>query len=634
MRNRGKKFDVSIGILLVLTILAYVLSGNSLFKLLLWPLAIVFIIRLLLVTRRKLFWKIRNRLIFSGLFLVVTPIFFITVFFLFVGNVVITQYGSIIIGNILNDRLNRLEQIADAYLRSNNPQFMATLAMRNSSDPSLNIVFWERYHEEDKFRFFFKTRRTLDEKKIIPQEIRGYFMVNNKLYHGVLLTKPRLAALLAFEITQANLDTLLSISDFKLQTRSPGQNSGSASSTALSRTGAAPGGNPASTGDQLVLFPIVYEYKYLDFDNPADSKPVERTDSFLLVSDSTRIYRKIDETISRSGQGAIKKIIYALIVFFGTFIAISLLIGFRMVRVITRSINQLTNGTQRIRSGDFSFRIKTRSGDQMQYLAESFNEMAAGIDRLLIDEKEKQRLEEELRIARSIQLKLLPDDSFESEEFELAAVNIPAAEIAGDYFDYFYEPGAYLSLLVADVSGKGASAAFYMAELKGVINHLQGEVMSPAALIAECHNSLKSSFDRVTFITLNVAQLRIPGKKFALARAGHTPAIFYNAREKTCTEIHPKGMAIGLTNFSGDKLQEIELPYDTGDILLLFSDGLTEIMDEDEEMIGMARVKKLIQDNRRLSAGEIKQKILDFSIEFSRSGISRDDLTFIVLKVK
>jgi sigma-B regulation protein RsbU (phosphoserine phosphatase) len=304
-----------------------------------------------------------------------------------------------------------------------------------------------------------------------------------------------------------------------------------------------------------------------------------------------------------------------------------------MVRVLTRSINQLTKGTQRIRNGDFSFRIKTRSGDQMQYLAESFNEMASGIDRLLIDEKEKHRLEEELRIARSIQIKLLPAETFRTREFDIAGVNIPAAEIAGDYFDYFYKEKEYLSLLVADVSGKGASAAFYMAELKGVINHLNREIISPSEVISECHYSLKQSFDRITFITMNMAQFRIPEKKFVLARAGHTQALFYDSKKNECVELYPEGMAIGLINFSKEKIKEVEMEYRSGDVLFLFSDGLSEIMNEDEEMLGVDNLKKILKQNHHLPAEEIKQKMLDFSIRFSDSGINRDDLTFIILRV-
>lgn len=632
MFSRLRTIDIFIGILLALTILSYFFLPG-IFKIALWVLIIILIIRLLVMTRRGMFWKIRNRLIFSALFLVVTPICLITIFFSIIGNVIIAQYGAVIINNMIADRINRLDGIANMYLSYDNPRFMSIAATRFVTMlPNLNTVFWEKQENSGTFGVFFKHPQTFNEKKIVPGEFKGYFKVNDKLYHGVLNKSGKAAALLALEITQEYMDSLLAISDFKI--RLPKPKPGAMNSPSTPGIDTSSEFEYTSFSDEVVIRLFVLDYKYLDFDTLENSKPVERTSNFLLISDSGKIYRKIESAISHSGQDTIKKVIYGLIILFGTFIIASLIIGFRMVGVITRSINQLTRGTQRIRNGDFSFRIKTRSRDQMQYLADSFNEMAAGIDRLLIDEKEKQRLEEELRIARSIQLKLLPCDTFDTDEFEIAAVNIPAAEIAGDYFDYFYKENAYLSLLVADVSGKGASAAFYMAELKGVINHLYREVMSPASLIAECNYSLKDSFDKVTYITLNVAQFRIPEKKFLLSRAGHTPAIFFNAQENECLELHPDGMAIGLVTFARDKLKEVELPYQKGDILLLFSDGLTEIMNKEEEMLGIDQVKRLILENHNLSAEEIKQKILDFSIEFSGNGVSRDDLTFIILKVK
>jgi len=216
----------------------------------------------------------------------------------------------------------------------------------------------------------------------------------------------------------------------------------------------------------------------------------------------------------------------------------------------------------------------------------------------------------------------------------LAAVNIPATEIAGDYFDYFYSTNQSLSLLVADVSGKGASAAFYMAELKGLINYLNTKDMSPASLICECHSSLANSFDKMTFITMSVARFNVPEKKFVLSRAGHTQAIYFDSTKDESIELYPEGVAIGLMNFSREKLKEIEVPYDSGDILLLFSDGLSEIQNKEDEMIGIENLKEIIWENSNLSALEIKQKLLEFSIQFSDSDINRDDLTFIVLKVK
>ncbi|MCK5221430.1 MAG: serine/threonine-protein phosphatase, partial [Candidatus Aminicenantes bacterium] len=221
-----------------------------------------------------------------------------------------------------------------------------------------------------------------------------------------------------------------------------------------------------------------------------------------------------------------------------------------------------------------------------------------------------------------------------TKEFEIAATNIPASEIAGDYFDYFYKDGESLSILVADVSGKGTSAAFYMAELKGLVNYLQKKDMSPATLLAECHTTLNESFDKVTFITISIAKFLVAEKKFILSRAGHTQAVFFKKKANECIEIYPEGMALGLINFSRDRIEEIEQKYESGDILFLFSDGLSEIMNKDGEMLGLEPVKKIISENADSSPGEIKQKLLELSIEFAQDKNNKDDLTFIILKVK
>jgi serine phosphatase RsbU (regulator of sigma subunit) len=642
MLNRWKKTDIFIAILFVFTILSYFLFASWAFKLLLWTTIITAIIRFMFVAKRRLLWKIRNRLIFSGLFLIATPIIFISIFLYFIGSVIIAQYGSIIINNMMNQHVEKLEPMPSKFLRYEKSRYMY-LDLQRMVDTKVfyfTSVLWEK--KDDSFEPFFKYPNSFNEKKMLLTEFNGYFLVDDKLYIGVLKKNETHAVMMAYEINQEFLDMISSISEFRVIYKSPKPFFSRGPDNAMSNMAMT-----VSTSDIIDESPIeeeidvrdsptlaLFTYSFYDFNTIVNAKPMKRNGDFVLSMDYGKIYDKIITAMSSPAHLKTKQVLLALIIPFFTLLITSFLIGFRMVRVITRSINQLTKGTQRIRNGDFSFRIKTRSGDQLQYLAESFNEMASGIDRLLVDEKEKHRLEEELRIARSIQLKLLPPDSFQSDHLEIAAVNIPAAEIAGDYFDYFYNKDVSLSMLVADVSGKGASAAFYMAELKGVINHLQREAMSPASLISECHHSLKQSFDRITFITMSIVQLRIPERKFILSRAGHTPALYYNAKTKTCTEIFPDGMAIGLINFSGDKIKEIEMDYHSGDILFLFSDGLSEIMNDEDEMLGVDHLKRILKENHHLPTEDIKQKMLDFSIKFSDSGINRDDLTFIILKIK
>jgi len=630
MFRHWQKIDILIGILFVLTNISYIFLDKSTFKFFLWVLIVVAIIRLLYIIKKKLFWKVRNRLIFSGLFLIATPLFFISIFFYVTLNILMAQYGLVIMRNVMEERLTSLENTVDYYMKMERDKRIYSIEDMTSKNPSVffNAAFFE--NTENGFESYYTyPHGTFDANQIVVNEFSGFFMIDERIYYGVLKTNDshNTAVLIAESVNQGYLNDLSGISDFRMIYQDPNKDK---IRGALELTD-----DPELLNDKGSLpFPWTFKFKFLDFNNIMDSKPLERQSHFWLFVDLAKIFQKLTEMDTGSVQNDMKKVLYFLIFLFGTFIVISFIIGFRSVRVITRSINLISKGTQRIRKGDFTFRIKTRSGDQLQDLGESFNEMAAGIGRLLVDEKEKQRLEEELRIARSIQLKLLPPETFDTEEFEIAGINIPAAEIAGDYFDYFYKKDDYLSMLVADVSGKGSSAAFYMAELKGAINHLQKENITPSTIISECHNSLNTSFDRMTFITMNMAKFLIPKKKFLFARAGHTPALFYNAEKKECIELFPEGMGIGLINFAREKIKEMEINYQKGDILFLFSDGLSEIMNEEEEMLGIENLRRIIYDNTHLSAQEIKQKILDFSIKFSESEISRDDLTFIILKVK
>lgn len=626
MLRRWKKADLFILFLIFLTGLSFV-AFRGLFQIFFWILIITLGIRFSLFLKRKLLWKTRNRLIFSGLFFVITPIVLILIFFLFIIYVIIAQYGVIIIDNLINRQVVQYETNAERYLVNLDESDMISRSLQFTQFKPDNLIIGLYRKTGGDYRHFFVYPEGFDFQKLKINQYSGYFKMNGVFYLGVLKKRADFAVLICSVVDQSFLDQLSTISDFKIKfvrydpLSSMGQKTGEIADI-------------ASNEEETLFLPWPYKFKFIDFDSDNSGKIIEKDHIHWLLIDYDKIFQKIRGIDTHSVQINILKFIYFLIGLFATFIIISFFVGFRIIRVITKSINLISRGTQKIRKGDFSFRIKIKSGDQLQYLAESFNEMASGIKRLLIEEKEKQRLEEELRIARSIQLKLLPEEELETPEFEIAAVNIPAEEIAGDYFDYFYKDSKYMYILVADVSGKGTSAAFYMAELKGIMNYLQKKEISPAELISECHFSLSHSFDKVTFITINIAEFKIKERKFILSRAGHTPALYYSYEKKQCLQLNPAGHAIGLRSFTKGRIKEEVIHYQTGDILFLFSDGLSEIMNEADEMLGIENLKKLIEENNQMSAREIKQKILDFSIDFSNSSPNSDDLTFIVLKVK
>jgi len=612
--------------LALITLVARLFFPGAFASFLTYALIALVFVRLVILARKRLLWKIRNRLVFSGLFFVLAPIFLVGIFFLFLIYILIAQYGVVIIDNLVKRQLTEYNSNVAHYLNLDDRQRMReSIRFVTRFDPeNLVVAFYER--GESDYKPFYQYPGNVPVERVQLTQFSGYFKLGGRLYLGAYRQNERFAALMALRLDEDFIQQLSRVSDFRIRLIPWDQSFRDQVSDQLSAL--------ADPDNKIVLMPWQYKFRFIDLDVLQEQGLVEREHFFWLLIDYDRIFAKIRSGGKEPTQINAQRFVYFLIGLFATFIIISFFIGFRIIRVITRSVNQLHQGTRRIRRGDFDARVRVRGGGQLQDLADSFNEMASGIKRLLREEKKKQRLEGELQTARRIQLKLLPDDTFSAPELDIAAVNIPALEIAGDYFDYFYVPGERLTMLVADVSGKGASAAFYMAELKGVISYLQAKELSPARLLALCHESLNRSFDRKTFITLSMARFDIKSREFVFARAGHTRGLFFRAAKGECRELFPEGMAIGLPGFRGDRIQEDRLHWEPGDILLLFSDGLSEIMNDDGEMLGLERLKSVMCDNCDGSADKIRKRLLDLSVEYGGGRDLSDDLTFMVLKMK
>lgn len=199
-----------------------------------------------------------------------------------------------------------------------------------------------------------------------------------------------------------------------------------------------------------------------------------------------------------------KVILWVLALLAALFLVIevaAIFVGLVLARSITGSVHALTQGTEHVRQGDFGYKVQVRSRDQLGELADSFNLMTNSIQDLLTQSAEKERLEEELRIARTIQMSLLPKDRVSVPGLSIAALCLPANEVGGDYYDFIPLSDGRLAILIADVSGKGTSAALYMAELKGVSLSLSRMYDSPRLLLIEANKILAANLDSRSFIT-------------------------------------------------------------------------------------------------------------------------------------
>jgi sigma-B regulation protein RsbU (phosphoserine phosphatase) len=315
--------------------------------------------------------------------------------------------------------------------------------------------------------------------------------------------------------------------------------------------------------------------------------------------------------------------------------AVALLLGLLLARSITKSVHALSLGTERLGRGDFDTPIRVGSRDQLGELAGSFNHMARGFKDLLRQQAEKERLEEELRIARQIQMSLLPQSGVQLAGVRIAALCVPAAEVGGDYYDLLPLADTRMGVLVADVSGKGTSAALYMAELKGLVLSLSRIYESPARLLAEANRILSANMDTRSFITMTYAVVDTEARTMRYARAGHNPIIQCQASSGATRSLAPQGLGLGLD--PGERfeqiLEEAEAPLEAGDLFLFFTDGLSEAMNERSELFGEGRLRTLLEQSRSLGSEQVKERILSEIRGFVGGAAQHDDMTLVILEV-
>jgi serine phosphatase RsbU (regulator of sigma subunit) len=316
--------------------------------------------------------------------------------------------------------------------------------------------------------------------------------------------------------------------------------------------------------------------------------------------------------------------------------ASAFIVGIFFARQITSSVHDLFAGTERIQEGDFAHPIPIRTQDQLGELADSFNRMSASIQRLLRVERDKQRLDDELRIARDIQQSLLPVGAPDVAGLDVAALCVPAREVGGDYYDFFLLGPRQLGVLMADVSGKGTSAALYMAEVKGLMLSLTQSVRSPRQLLIDANRLLSAHLDNRSFVTMSYAIIDLEARTLTCARAGHTPLLVVS--QGASHLVSPDGMVVGLrlpgsdTRFE-ELLEEHTRPIHPGDVMVLFTDGITEAMNPDGDLFGDAALAATLAVDPRATAAELRDRVVGDVRAFAGSADQHDDMTIVVLKV-
>lgn len=255
--------------------------------------------------------------------------------------------------------------------------------------------------------------------------------------------------------------------------------------------------------------------------------------------------------------------------------------------------------------------------------------------RLVKESIEKERLEQELKVAHDAQMKLLPKTMPELKGLDIDAICVTANDVGGDYYDLFIFDDHSIGIVIGDVSGKGAEAAFYMAEVKGIIKSLSQVYRSPKEVLSRANEILFDTFDRKTFISLAYAIIDNNTKELVFSRAGHCPLLLYQNTNGGVKFIEPRGIGLGLTR--GAKFSQIteekRLPLFSGDVLLFFTDGVVEARNWELHEFDEENLKSTFEDLIQFNSTEIKNRLVNEVRAFVGTAKTHDDLTMVVVKI-
>ncbi len=251
--------------------------------------------------------------------------------------------------------------------------------------------------------------------------------------------------------------------------------------------------------------------------------------------------------------------------------------------------------------------------------------------RLIKKSIERERLLREMMLAHEMQRKLLPQSLPKVDALEIDAISTPAFEVGGDYYDLLEIGDGKIGIVVGDVSGKGVSAAFYMSEVKGIFQSLGKLYPSPRDFLIKANEALSGSIDKHSFISLIYVVLDLSSGTLTLSRAGHCPMLHISGG--SASYIRPSGMGLGLSRGPtfDRSIEEHRMSLSRGDLCVLYTDGVTEARQGDEEF-GYERLKEVVRDCHGMSAASVKEEIIAKVRNHVAQQANDDDLTVVVLK--
>ena len=400
-----------------------------------------------------------------------------------------------------------------------------------------------------------------------------------------------------------------------------------ASESALERSGIPPPEHPL---DWQINWPV--QTQLLDWDtNRLDST------TYLLQTRPSALWGRVFAQESEFTMQLFGIVGYGLIAAFGANLLVSLFIATSLTRTLTRAVNDLYVGTKHVNRGDFGYRIPVKGGDQVSDLSRSFNAMTESIQRLIEESKRRLQLEAELEIAREVQARLFPAQAPSLAGLEVLGVCRPARSVSGDFYDYVNLGDNRLAICFGDVSGKGISAALVMASLHSIMrtqlsllhrDERQDLARAASLVVGRANVQLCEGTAPEKFSTLFFGAYDEASGVLAYCNAGHLPPLLL--RNGAIEPLAVNGMIVGAFPFATYSADTLKLKR--GDVLVAFTDGLTEPENEAGEEYGEERLMELLRNAAHMPAKELIERVMNDVVAWTGEESLQDDMTMLVVR--
>jgi sigma-B regulation protein RsbU (phosphoserine phosphatase) len=377
---------------------------------------------------------------------------------------------------------------------------------------------------------------------------------------------------------------------------------------------------------------------------------------------SSVLYARLFAALGDYAKG-LEYILLSIMFVFAIIWFLALFVGTKLARTITSAVDQLYEGTKHVNRADFSHRIAVQSSDQLATLANSFNSMTTSIEKLVQEQKEKQRLEGELAIAQEVQAQLYPKLITQLETLEVHGFCRPARTVSGDYYDFLALNSDRLMLAVGDISGKGISAALLMATIyaavraysiedRSLLSELTlrepaavgaaggsglmlasesgGTEASPATLLTLLNHQLYESTPEAKYATLFLGTYDGATRRLTYTNGGHLPPILIS-EDGSSQLLSCGGTVVGL--FDNVSFPEATVQLRPGDVLVAYTDGVTE-PENDYGEFGEERLIELVRENRHLPLERITEIVIAAVADWIGDNEQPDDVTLVLARAK